>query len=510
MASVTQTEPVVDWEVAPVVGLKQNLLWFTVGTLVSLFAVDAKWDIPLAAWIAPILLLRFSRTSGRLGAIGGVLAASTLQFATYSFEMGAPFSAVSVTFCLVLGAAFAIPYVLDRLLDERLSNVGRLFLMPVAAVLIEFGAASLLPVGASIGTRAITQSENLALMQIISVFGPYSIGFLIALAATVANHIWKNPTRETLLGYGGPFVAALLAILTFGQARLMYAGTITPAETVKIAGIVPRMALHEPAWAVSMDKYPASAQTRAELATPQMKALYAKLQDELLADTRAAAKSGAKVIFWSETAAPLVEADKDALLQKVSTLAREEGVYVNAAIGVPYERNETFLMGPDGKQIWHYQKNHPVPGMEPNAPFKNDVPVVDTPFGRLTNVICYDGDFPSLNRVPADIMLVPGMDTPDMAYVHTMRMTRLRTIENGYSMVRTDYNGVSAAFDRFGRVLGMLNTQAGKAYTMIVEVPTKGVPTLYSQTGDLFVWLCALAMLGLCAIGVVRPRAWAT
>lgn len=481
------------------------LLWFALGTAVSLLAVDARWDVPLAAWFAPVLLLRFSRISRAPSAIGGILIASTLQIAAYIYEMGAPFSTTGITLCLILGALFAVPYAIDRLFAERLSNIARLFLLPAAAVFIEFLAASFLPVGASIGTRAITQSGNLELMQIISLVGPYSIGFLIALAATVANHIWESPTQKTWLGYGGSFAAVVLAVLAFGQVRLTIASNATAGETVKVAGIIPRKALHDSAWAVSVDKYPPTDQTRADLATPQMQALYAKLQDELLADSHAAAISGAKIILWSETAAPVLEADKDTLLQKVSELAKNKGVYVNAAIGVHYARNETFLFDPDGNQNWHYRKNHPVPGMEPVEPFKNAAPVVTTPYGRLTNVICYDADFPALARVPADIMLLPGMDDPNTAYVHTMRMARLRAIENGYSLVRTDFYGVSAAFDPYGRVLAMLNTTPGKAYTMLVDVPTKGVTTFYGRTGDFFAWICVLAMFGLCLTGVLHP-----
>jgi apolipoprotein N-acyltransferase len=487
-----------------------QLLWFVLGLAASLLAVDARWDLPLAAWIAPVLLLRFSRTSCPASAIVGIIFASTLQIAAYIYEMGAPFSVTGITLCLVLGLAFAIPYVLDRLFAQRLGEVGRLFLLPVAAVMIEFGAADMLPVGASIGTRAITQSENLALMQIISVFGPYVIGFIIALAATVANHIWDNPGHQAALRYGGAFAALLLAILIFGEARLAYWDINSLGDTVKIAGIVPSMARHEPAWPVSMADYPPSAQVRSGLATSQMKTVYTENQNALLDASRAAARSGAKIILWSETAAPTLDADKSRLLENVAALAREQGVYVNAAIGVPYERNETFLFGPDGHQDWHYRKNHPVPGMEPNAPFKNDVPVINTPFGRLTNVICYDGDFPALTRVAADIMLLPGMDTPDMGYVHTMRMARLRAIENGYSLVRTDYYGVSAVFDPFGRVLAMLNTTPGGAYAMIADVPVKGVRTIYAQIGDLFPWLCVLATLSLCGFAAARAVARST
>ena len=156
-------------------------------------------------------------------------------------------------------------------------------------------------------------------------------------------------------------------------------------------------------------------------------------------------------------------------------MAREQGVYVNAAIGVPYERNETFLFGPDGHQIWHYRKNHPVPGMEPNAPFKNPAPVISTPFGRLTNVICYDGDFPALSRVAADIMLLPGMGLARQGYDHTMKAGPLACDRE-------------RIFPRTHRLLGRVRRlrpvrprasdaghTPGSAYAMIVDVPVKGV-----------------------------------
>lgn len=486
--------------------LNRRLLWLAIGTMASLLASGGRFDLALAAWIAPVFVLRFSRTSGLALAIAGVVAASSLQIVGYMVEIAAPFNLTILALCPILGAIFALPYILDRLFASRLGDFGCVILMPLATVLIEFAAASLLPVGASIGTQAITQSGNLALVQIISVFGPYVIGFLIALAATVSNQIWEKPSREAWLSYGVFFALLLLGILVFGQARLVFANTYSPGKTVKVAGVVPPMALRAPAWAdVSMATFPPAAQTRAALATSQMKAAYGKVQNELLAETSAAAESGAKIIVWSETAAPVLQADKGALLGKVSALARKNHIYVDAAIGVPYERNETFLIDPQGRQEWHYRKNHPVPGMEPVAPFKDAPPVVDTPYGRLTNVICYDGDFPALMRVRADIMLLPGWDWPEAGYFHTMKSARLRAIENGYSLVRVDYDGVSAAFDPFGRVLAMQDTVAGNAYVMITDIPIRGVATIYNRTGDLFAWLCVIAALGLCVFGILRP-----
>lgn len=486
----------------------QTMIWLALGTLVSLFATGWAWNIALAAWIAPVLLLRFSRTSRPAVAIAALAVVASIQLAGMGFESATNLFTDSVTAILTctLGVIFIIPYALDRIFIGRLNATGRLLLFPAAAAAIEFAVGSLLPVGTSMNMRAFTQSENLSLVQIVSLTGPYAIGFLIASFATTVNHIWENPTRDTAIRWGGSFAAVLLLIVFFGQARLTIASLGSAGQTVKVAGLTPSIGLRtDAAKLVTMANFPPSSEAQAAVAAPDMKALYASVQDELLANTRKAAQAGAKIVLWSETGAPVLEADKPVLLDKVAALARAEGVYVNAAIGVPFERNETYLVAPDGSEQWHYRKNHPVPGLEPVAPFVNDAPLVQTPFGRLSNVICYDGDFPALARISADIMLLPGWDWPEMGYAHTMRMARLRAIENGYSLVRIDFIGVSAAFDPYGRVLAMQNTIPEQSHMMMVDVPIQGVSTLYHRTGDIFAWLCIAAAFGLCAYGAFRP-----
>ncbi|MCE3290657.1 MAG: hypothetical protein K0R83_2669, partial [Caulobacter sp.] len=170
MASITQTGT----EAAdrPSLSSGRSWLWLALGAAVSLLAVDGRWDLPVAAWIAPVLLLRFSRTSRPGAAIVGIVLASTLQIVVYLLEANVPFSVTSVVLGLALGLLFAVPYVVDRLLCGRLRGVARVMLMPAAWGLTEFAAASVLPVGTAIGTRAVTQAENLALMQVIALLGP--------------------------------------------------------------------------------------------------------------------------------------------------------------------------------------------------------------------------------------------------------------------------------------------------------------------------------------------------
>jgi len=41
---------------------------------------------------------------------------------------------------------------------------------------------------------------------------------------------------------------------------------------------------------------------------------------------------------------------------------------------------------------------------------------------------------------------------------------------------------------------------------MYVDVPTKGVKTIYSTIGDLFAWLCVLGLFGLIVFAIINRR----
>ncbi len=481
-------------------------IWLAFGVAMSLLASGGRWNVALAAWIAPILLLRFYR-SGKAGiAIAAIIAISCLQIGWWNLETGVPPSPTSGALTIAVGLLYAIPFVLDRLAGPSLGPWGRIVLLPAGMAATEFAVGAVLPVGTSIGMRAITQSENLALLQIISVTGPYVIAFLIGCAATIANHIWETPTRQALLRKGGVFAATLLAILAAGQLRLTFGADIG-APTVKIAGITPPMALRDAAnGLVSMSSFPPSADALEATRAPAARAANVTILDTLLEDTRKAAQAGAQIVIWSETAAPVTAEDKPALLRRAAALAREQRIYINVAVGVAFERNETFLIAPDGEIQWHYRKNYPVPGMEPVAPFANAPPLEHTPFGKLSNIICFDADFPALARIDADILIVPAWDWPEIAIAHTMHMARLRAIENGYSLVRVDYNGTSAVFDPMGRIIARQDTTPGSAHMMIADVPVRGTATLYGRVGDLFAWLCVLASGLLVAFAFARRR----
>lgn len=485
-------------------------LWLGIGAASSLFAVGGRWDLPLAAWLSVLFLLRFSRSSGSVSGIGLVWLVSVVAALFWALELAVPLQVSTVAGCAAYGTVFTLPYLLDRLFVRRLGTAAGLLLFPAALAACEFSMGVFSPLGTAYGLRAVTQSADLPLLQVISVTGPYGIGFLIGWFATVANWVWENPPAWHKARVVRVYAAVFLAVLVGGGARLAFFSP--PVETVSVAGVSPSMTVLAEAQRKIGGDLPQYMQLVPKGDPARTRAAFKLVNDELLANTRRAAQAGAKIVFWSENAAVLLSGDEAAFLAEASAVARQERIYLGLGEHIylpeaPFGRDQTRMIGPDGKLLWTYQKAHPIPGLEAYIPGDGKVPVVETPYGRLASVICYDADFPDMMRVDADIMLVPGGDWPEMGRVHTLKMASLRSIEDGYALVRQDFNGLSAAFDRQGHVLAAQDTTGPASHVLIVDVPTRGSATVYRTIGDIFAWICVAAVLLLSGIAMFSRAA---
>ncbi|MFI6172707.1 nitrilase-related carbon-nitrogen hydrolase [Nocardia sp. NPDC051052] len=480
-------------------------LWLAAGAGLSLFAVNGRWDIPLAAWLVSILLLRFSRSSRVATGVGLVWLVSAGAAMFFLWHVAVPLTGMTALGGLSFGTVLALPYLVDRLLAPRLGTAGSLLLFPLALSACEFLLGVFSPFGTAYGLLADTQYTNPALLQVISLTGPYFVGFLVGALATVVNYLWERRLSWRTARVLASYAAVVGVVIIGGSARLAFFPAPT-APTVRIAGLNPSMA--------AMD-----AQMKAlgqpgldPMAIPHFDPATVRREsnaviDGLFADTRQAAGAGAKIVLWSENAARISVPEEPAFLAAAQSLARQEQVYLLVAVNVylptaPYGRDETHFIDPDGAMLWTYQKSHPIPGLETYTPGDGKVPVVDTPYGRIGNVICYDADFPAMMHADADIMLVPGGDWPEFGRLHT-QMSSLRAIENGYALVRQDFNGWSAAYDYHGQPISTQNTTVDHD-PWIVDVPTRGTTTIYRLTGDIFSWLCLAGTLVLIGIGIVR------
>ncbi|MCC6191863.1 MAG: hypothetical protein IT318_22775 [Anaerolineales bacterium] len=118
---------------------------------------------------------------------------------------------------------------------------------------------------------------------------------------------------------------------------------------------------------------------------------------------------------------------------------------------------------------------------------------VETPFGVLSGVICWDMDYPAIIQQAGQngigLMLIPSRDWIDIDPLHS-QMAVFRAIENGMSIVRQTDNGLSLAVDAYGRVLAQVSFYHSTDRTMVAQVPTQHVATIYTAFGRWFEWLC--------------------
>jgi len=132
---------------------------------------------------------------------------------------------------------------------------------------------------------------------------------------------------------------------------------------------------------------------------------------------------------------------------------------------------------------------------------------VDTPFGVLAGVICWDMDYPAVIQQTGQngtgLLLVPSSDWFEIDPIHS-HMAVFRAIENGMSLVRQTDNGLSIAVDPYGRVLAQTDFFGSTDRTMVAQVPARHVATIYTALGRWFEWLCLAGFLYIVAYVIAR------
>jgi len=491
-----------------------RLLWLA-GTATLIFAVHTNWDIPLAAWLYPILLLRYTSL---MPALQGILRTGLALLVGNVFWLavtGMVFVPIAVAVFVLLSILLTVPFALDRLLAHRLGGITATLVFPASRVAMEYFFGSAVGFG-SWGSLGVTQHGNLLIIQTAAVTGVYGVSFLIAWCASVCSRCWEHgfrwrEIRPAMLVY----ISVLALVLGANGARLLF---FRPTiHTVRVAGVGPS----RPAEMASKDAIKAAVKQYwkpkmvSEADPARVRNAFSFVNEALLAATEREARAGAKIVLWPETQAKVLEQDLDGFLDRVARIARDENVYVDAAFALytrrePNVRNVSVLITPQGTAAWIYDKAHPTP-MEPMRPGSGSVPSADSSYGRLANVICYDADYPDLMRQAArksaDMMLVPADDWRGFEYLHAENVV-FRAVENGYSIVRQASHGVSTAVDSQGRILASVNYFDTDDPAMIAQMPLQPrTSTIYSVIGDWFAWLCAAGTVALVIKSLLRNSA---
>ncbi|EKD36591.1 MAG: hypothetical protein ACD_75C01451G0001, partial [uncultured bacterium] len=191
--------------------------------------------------------------------------------------------------------------------------------------------------------------------------------------------------------------------------------------------------------------------------------------------------------------------------------------------------NSAYLLRPDGTVSGRYDKVHLVPYGE-YVPLRKFFPFIGKMVSgvgdfrpgkgfhplaadgvRLGILICYEGIFPEggrdYKREKANLLVNITNDAwfgkTSAPYQH-LSMTVFRAVENRLYLVRTANTGISAIIDPMGTILA--RTGIFERAVLKGEVKIIDEKTFYAAYGDIFVYLCGLALLILFIISIKQRR----
>jgi apolipoprotein N-acyltransferase len=484
------------------------VLWLFLGAVLQLFGFG-RWMTPLAAWLAPVLLLHFAHTMPPVAGMLWIWLALAIAFGISLRGIvpipGLAYLALPITW----GLFGSLPFVIDRLVAPLVPGFWVTLVFPVAWTAIEFLDSRWNPYG-TWGASGYTQHGVLPLMQLASVTGIWGIGFLIGWFAAVVNWAWDQQFVWSAIQHGVLIYAGVwCAMVLFGGLRIAFA----PArQTVRIAGIGWPSGIVEP-----QEFLRAVEPDFTEAEREKLRPAFARIQGSFLTRSQLEAQAGSKIIAWPEANLIVFKEDEAAFLERARAFAREYQVHlvIGLATVFPGERysfrNQSVLLTPTGETAYAYTKITSVPGFEKkySVPGDKPIPLADTEYGRIASPVCYDMDFDGLirqvGRGKADLMLVPASDWKDIIPLH-QPMAEFRAIENGAALFRITRWGGSGAIDPYGRRLAWMDDFSTQDNVMVAQVPMRaGVRTLYARFGDVLAWTCVAALVA--ALGLLAVRA---
>jgi apolipoprotein N-acyltransferase len=470
-----------------------SILILLAGALLVGFSMG-RWLTPLAAWIGPVLILRYARDHKPGRGFLAIMAAYILAFLIGFGEMWltGPFPQPLVPFLAVLyGFLWSLPYLADRLVSPRLQGFPSTFIYPLAAATLEFVNIHTNPIGAW-GATGFTQYGNLPLMQLASVTGMIGITFLMGWFASVANWAWENRTRSREIIRGlAVFGIVLAVVLAFGILRLNLTPSTESDETMRVAGIT----------TVALTTLNEQAEGVTDLET--LRKLTQSRWDAFFNETIRDAQAGASLIVWTEASGATLNLDEPSYIARVQDVARQNGIYIAAGLmsssldaSQPFE-NKLLIVGPSGEIVLEHIK-YGGNFFEGSRRGDGKLQIAATPMGVLSGVICWDMDFPAVLQQAGwngtGLMLVPSRDWFEIDPLHS-HMAVFRAIENGMSIVRQTDEGLSLAADPYGRVLAQSDFFGTTDRTLVAQVPVKHVKTLYNLFGRWLEWLAPLGFV---------------
>lgn len=457
---------------------------------------SGRLNIFFTAWIWPFAFLYFCREVKGKCALPTLAATIAICSLIKWYKILDISIILDIVLALVLAAFTFVPFVAERILGKRIRGAWATLLFPATTVTCEILFSTIL---GSFNCTANTQSGILTLVQITSVIGSFGLSFIILWFGSVLLAMVKRDKgwRTAVTVYAILFVG----VICFGIIRLEFFRA--PHEkTVRVASAV--CPYVKPFSDGSYDKLP-----------------YEDTRDYMIRSINLAHDGGAQVLCWNEEAFTIFDYEEAELRGLAKEKAAEYGMYMVMSFDIEDTddsfggkgANKLVIVTPEGEEI-EYHKVNLVPLIETFTYVRGteDIPTWDMDGTIASAVICFDDTYPwfmngSLARTSAaypdtSLMFVPSWDWVGVKRAHYV-ISELRAIENGFTLVKPTYDGISTVVDYQGHAIARFDTLAtGFDSMQILDVPVAGVRTIYSRYGfvlDMLILALCLGLVGLSA-----------
>ena len=465
--------------------LSTTTLWLLIFGLLNLFA-SGRWTLAAATWLAPVFVLRYLYVHPQRRKFFYYYLVYWVTLSIPWYGATPVFGPAHFIFMAVNALIGSIPFFVDRWLAPKLRQDGRLpfkatFIFPAAATTLEFFTTSANPLG-NFGATGYSQYGAPVLTQVTAVTGMLGLTFLIAWFAAVVNWAWDNSFEWERIRTGvAAFGLTLLVVVGYGTIRLVTAPDVNALESVTVASFT------------LVENHVGELNTLLnEEGVAAFREQTQPVHAQYLAMTEEAIANGAQIILWPEIAIIGVEEDVQAVLAQGQAMAQEAGVYLAMPVMIHFPdsdrlvENKLFVAGPDGRFIIEHTK-YGGAIVEGTLPGSGEIQVVDTAYGKLSGIICWDTNFPNtvrqVGQQQADILLSPAKEWDAINPMHA-EMAVFRAIENGVTVVRQADEGLSIVVDGYGRTLASGEGLVVDGNYLLVEVPTSSPTTIYAVNGD--------------------------
>ncbi len=428
---------------------------------------------------------------------------------------------ILILLCLYLGAYIGVFSVLFNYLS-KVSRFPALFIAPVLWVTLEFLRTYALT-GFPWAVLGYSQYRFLPLIQIADITGVYGISFLVAALNGAIFDVavyWPKRLSEMPLFARWPLTVSIIVyavvmviLLSYGTWKLK---ADEDEQTIKVS-VIQGNVEQDKKWDTRFRK---------------------KIINDYKRLSTKASASSPDIIVWPETALPFIFGYDKILTEEFLAFQKQLGIYllfgsVTAKDGKENKSllsNSAIMLSPEGNVLPVYDKIHLVPYGE-YIPLREFFPyigklvtavgdfkpgkehtIMETPFAKIGNLICYEIIFPGLVRKFADkganVLVTITNDAwfgrTSASYQH-FAMAVFRAVENRVPVIRAANTGISGFIDSKGRIKGKSDLFVEAVLTEEISVGSLK-KSFYTKYGDLFAFLCIISTVLLVANNLYPER----